>query len=88
MGDSTMQISMNVAPPANYCKRQNYAAFTTALTTAAGEWIAIPLSDIQGKRNKNKQTSVIQAASKRGLKIETTCCGDQIYIRLRQTGGL
>jgi hypothetical protein len=77
-----MQITFHVAPPANYRTRQDYAALITALTTAAGAWIAIPLSDVPGTKNKNKQMTVIQAANQCGLKIETACRGDQIYIRL------
>jgi len=82
-----MQITFQVALPANYRTRRNYVALTEALTAVAGEWISIPLSDVRGTCNKDKQTTIIQAATQRGLKVETTCGGGLIYVRLRPEGG-
>jgi hypothetical protein len=81
-----MDIQEHVAPPANYRQRQNYAAMIAALTTCSGNWIAVPLADLPGTRNATKQNAVIQAAKQRGLKIETTCQGQKIFLRLRPEG--
>jgi hypothetical protein len=54
----------------------------TVVRNLDGEWASIPLEEIAGAANVNKQNSIGQAAKTRGFRVQTTVQAGRLYARL------
>jgi hypothetical protein len=67
--------------------RNQYDVLIQELIKIPGDWIAADLTDITGRDNASKQRAVIQAASQRGLRIQTSVREGKIFVRMVVDGG-
>jgi hypothetical protein len=63
-------------------RQHSYLNLFTALRSQHGEWCSIPLTEIAGKTNAQRQTRIHSVARQRGLKVQTTIQGEKLYARL------
>lgn len=61
---------------------RSYAALMDAVRDAAGQWLAVPLSEITGGTKVKKQVNILQAARIRRMRVQTSVQGESVYVRL------
>ncbi len=71
-----------IAPP-SFRPHRSYTEVIQAITSVPGEWVRIPYSEVRGETSAARQSSIHQAATVRGLQVETTIRGEFLYVRLK-----
>ena len=62
--------------------RRNYQPKIQKLLENPQTWLAVRAEDVAGKNNSAKQIASHQAARNRGLRVQTTVQGEDVFVRL------
>jgi hypothetical protein len=76
-------MSVELKTPPKVIEQRSYKKLVRRIIEADGEWLCLSLDEIApGQSVPAKQTRISQAASARGIKVQTTYQGGSIYVRL------
>jgi hypothetical protein len=75
---------LTVLPDGAVLKRRNrsYTRLMQAVMAAAGKWVAVPFSEINGATPSAKKMTLEFAAAHRKMAIEIAVGEDRLYVRL------
>jgi hypothetical protein len=60
---------------------RDYSTLMSEVRANAGQWIAVPLTEITGRSRKTKQNVILQAARGRKMFVQTSIQEDMLYVR-------
>lgn len=76
-------MPVSVAPPPRIRFRSSsYDSLFHALIADPGGWASLPLDEVGGRENREKQANLLAQAKRRGVRIQTSCQGGRIYARI------
>jgi hypothetical protein len=75
-----MKVEINASLPTAMRNQYRYTALIEALRLGDG-WVAVQASDVAGVTRAQKQTSILAAAHRASLRVETRTTPTELFIR-------
>jgi hypothetical protein len=76
-------MPVSVAPPPRIRFRSSsYDSLFHALIADPGGWASLPLDEVAGRKNREKQANLLTQGKRRGVRIQTSCQDGRIYARI------